>query len=114
MIAIPRSSALVLLLGPILSPATTKFVFLEIELETFPPFCSISFFNSFLETLVKTPETTKVFPFNLFVRLQFKFKYGLYNFKNNFLYVSSGSGPWGPKMRLGTRNEVILFNLNKK
>ena len=33
---------------------------------------------------------------------------------NNFLYVSSGSGPWGPKMRLGTRNEVILFNLNKK
>ena len=56
----------------------------------------------------------QIFPFNLFVRLQFKFKYGLYNFKNNFLYVSSGSGPWGPKLRLGTRNEVILFNLNKK
>jgi len=54
----------------------------------------------------------QIFPFNLFVRLQFKFKYNLYNYKNANLYVSSGSGPWGPKMRLGTYNEVILFNLS--
>ena len=56
----------------------------------------------------------QIFPFNLFVRIQFKFKYGLYNNNNSFLYVSSGSGPWGPKMRLGTFNEVILFNLSPK
>ena len=57
----------------------------------------------------------QIFPFNLFVRIQFKFKFGLYNNnKNSFLYVSSGSGPWGPKMRLGTFNEVILFNLSPK
>ncbi len=53
----------------------------------------------------------QIFPFNFFVRLQFKFKYGLYNKDNSLLYVSSGSGTWGPKMRLGTYNEVILFNL---
>ena len=56
----------------------------------------------------------QIFPFNLFVLIQFKFKYGLYNINNSFLYVSSGSGPWGPKMRLGTFNEVILFNLSPK
>ena len=56
----------------------------------------------------------QIFPFNLFVRLQFKFKYNLYNYNNSNLYVSSGSGPWGPKMRLGTFNEVILFNLSPK
>ena len=56
----------------------------------------------------------QIFPFNLFVRIQFKFKYGLYNNNNSFLYVSSGSGSWGPKMRLGTVNEVILFNLSPK
>ncbi|MBD1148085.1 metallophosphoesterase [Pelagibacterales bacterium SAG-MED31] len=54
----------------------------------------------------------QIFPFNFFVRLQFKFKYNLYNYNNANLYVSSGSGPWGPKMRLGTFNEVILFNLS--
>ena len=53
----------------------------------------------------------QIFPFNFFVRIQFKFKYNLHKFKNSFLYVSSGSGPWGPKMRLGTVNEVILFKL---
>ena len=55
---------------------------------------------------------TQVFDF--FVRIQFKFKYGLYEKNNSFLYVSSGSGTWGPKMRLGTYNEVILFNLSLK
>ena len=55
----------------------------------------------------------QIFPFNFFVRMQFKFKYGLYSFNNSNLYVSSGSGTWGPKMRLGTFNEIILFHLSK-
>ena len=28
------------------------------------------------------------------------------------LHVSSGVGTWGPKMRLGTFNEIILFHLS--
>ena len=56
----------------------------------------------------------QIFPFNFFVRIQFKYNYGLYNLDNSKLYVSSGSGPWGPKMRLGSYNEVILFNLSSK
>jgi uncharacterized protein len=56
----------------------------------------------------------QIFPFNFLVRIQFKYKFGIYNFNDSNLYVSSGSGPWGPKMRLGTRNEIILFNLTNK
>jgi len=52
-------------------------------------------------------------PFNFFVKLQFKYIYGLYSFNNSKLYVSSGAGTWGPKMRLGTFNEIILFHLSK-
>ena len=55
----------------------------------------------------------QIFPFNYFVRIQFKFKYGLYKFNKSRLYISSGAGTWGPKMRLGTSNEIILFNLSK-
>ena len=55
----------------------------------------------------------QIFPFNFFVKMQFKFKYGLYSFNNSKLYVSCGSGTWGPKMRLGTYNEIILFHLSK-
>ena len=55
----------------------------------------------------------QIFPFNFFVRMQFKFKYGLYDSNNSKLYVSSGSGTWGPKMRLGTFNEIILIHLSK-
>tara|TARA_Y100001970_G_scaffold292316_1_gene433114 strand:+ start:21712 stop:22767 length:1056 start_codon:yes stop_codon:yes gene_type:complete len=55
----------------------------------------------------------QIFPFNFFVMLQFKFKYGLYSYDNSKLYVSSGAGTWGPKMRLGTFNEIILFHLSK-
>ena len=55
----------------------------------------------------------QIFPFNFFVRLQFKYKYGLYSLKNSKLYVTSGVGTWGPKMRLGTFNEIILFHLSK-
>ena len=49
----------------------------------------------------------QIFPFNFLVSIQFKEKYGLYNFKRSYLYVSSGSGTWGPKLRLGSFNEVV-------
>ena len=59
----------------------------------------------------------QIFPFNILVRLQFKAVYGLYRhlFEDgamNQLYVSSGSGCWGPRMRLGTRNEIVRISLH--
>ena len=53
----------------------------------------------------------QIFPFNFFVRIHFKYKYGYYKKNKSKLYVTSGAGCWGPKMRLGTFNEIINFKL---
>ena len=55
----------------------------------------------------------QIFPFNLLVRLQFKAVYGLYQHNAAQLYVSSGAACWGPRMRLGTRNEIIHLTIGK-
>ena len=53
----------------------------------------------------------QIFPFNLFVKIQFKQNYGLYKKSKSHLYVTSGSGCWGPRMRLGTFNEIVHIEL---
>ncbi len=37
---------------------------------------------------------------------------GLYASHNRYLYVSSGTGTWGPPMRLGTDSEITLIRLS--
>ena len=54
----------------------------------------------------------QIFPFNLLVRLQFRHVFGLYGTPGAYLYVSSGAGCWGPRMRLGSRNEIILLDID--
>ncbi len=54
----------------------------------------------------------QVFPFNLFVRLWFKYIYWLYNIWWMYLYVSSGAWTWWPPMRLGSDSEIVLFHLS--
>jgi predicted MPP superfamily phosphohydrolase len=39
---------------------------------------------------------------------------GLDKCKNMFVYVSAGTGSWGPPVRLGTRPEVTKITLTKK
>jgi predicted MPP superfamily phosphohydrolase len=46
------------------------------------------------------------------VRLQFRHVFGLYGTPGAHLYVSSGAGCWGPRMRLGSRNEIILLDID--
>ena len=53
----------------------------------------------------------QIFPFNLFVGLQFKTVYGIYRKQSSNLYVSSGSGTWGPRMRFMSQNEVVKILL---
>ena len=54
----------------------------------------------------------QIFPFNLLVKLKFKTVYGVYKRLHSTLYVSSGSGTWGPRMRLGTKNEIIQISIS--
>ena len=56
----------------------------------------------------------QIFPFNFFVKLKYKYTCGLYKKSSSKLYVSSGAGCWGPKMRLGSRNEIVYIKLKNK
>lgn len=51
-------------------------------------------------------------PFDLLVRMQFKYMSGLYQQGDAYLYVNEGTGTWGPTMRIGTRSEITLFEIS--
>ena len=53
----------------------------------------------------------QMIPFNFLVRLMFPYISGYYEYHGTQLYVSQGTGTWGPPMRLGSRCEIVLINL---
>jgi len=53
----------------------------------------------------------QVIPVNFLVKRVFKRIMGVYKHGNSTLYVSPGTGTWGPVMRLGSRNEVTKILL---
>ena len=50
-------------------------------------------------------------PWNFFVRLQQPFTAGLHRVKDMLIYVSRGTGYWGPPKRLGSPSEITLIRL---
>ncbi|WP_424354139.1 metallophosphoesterase [Methanobacterium sp. MBAC-LM] len=56
----------------------------------------------------------QIFPLNFLGRLVFPYFHGLYNYNGTQVYVSPGTGTWGPPMRSGSRSEITLINLKKK
>ena len=56
----------------------------------------------------------QIWPFHRMVRLRFKYVKGLHTIGDMNLYVSTGSGTWGPPMRLGSRNQITMIKLVKK
>jgi predicted MPP superfamily phosphohydrolase len=53
----------------------------------------------------------QIWPFGLIVRLQQPFLVGSHRVKDTQLYVNSGTGYWGPPMRLGSRAEITQITL---
>lgn len=53
----------------------------------------------------------QIVPFNLVVGRVFEQAVGLFRHNQTQLYVSPGTGTWGPVMRLGSRGEVTLFEI---
>ena len=51
------------------------------------------------------------FPWNLFVPLQQPFTAGLHRLKDMWIYVSRGTGYWGPPKRFGAPSEITLLRL---
>ena len=54
----------------------------------------------------------QVVPFNWIVKRQFPRILGRYDVGDTVLYVSPGTGTWGPTMRLGSSNEITLLELS--
>jgi predicted MPP superfamily phosphohydrolase len=55
----------------------------------------------------------QIFPWNLFVRLQQPVVSGLHQIGNALIYVSNGTGYWGPPMRLGAPAEITKVVLSR-
>ena len=53
------------------------------------------------------------FPYNYIIHLFQTFVGGLYLHENTLLYVSTGTGYWGPPIRLGTTPEITLHTLRR-
>ena len=54
----------------------------------------------------------QIMPFNLVVKRVFAHVRGLATHGPTTLYVSPGTGTWGPVMRLGSRSEITCFELS--
>ena len=55
----------------------------------------------------------QIVPFNFVAKLLFPYISGLYDINGMKLYVSPGTGTWGPYMRLGSHNEITVLRLKK-
>ena len=53
------------------------------------------------------------FPWNLLATLGQPFIKGLHRWNNSLVYVSKGTGYWGPPVRLGARSEITVLTLKK-
>ena len=55
----------------------------------------------------------QIFPFHIFTRMFYKYFYGPYRLKNSFFYITSGTGTWGPPLRLFAPSEIPVITLVK-
>lgn len=53
----------------------------------------------------------QMIPWNYVTRMSYKHLKGLFPIENMHLYVSQGTGVWGPPMRLGSFNEITVIDL---
>jgi len=54
----------------------------------------------------------QMWPLNYITRMIFDLSYGYNKRHNTHFIVSSGYGLWGPRVRIGSRSEVLLINLH--
>ena len=52
----------------------------------------------------------QMWPINLITRAMYELSYGYKIFGDTHVIVSSGFGLWGPRVRLGTRPEIVVIN----
>jgi predicted MPP superfamily phosphohydrolase len=56
-----------------------------------------------------------MFPFGILTRVLWNgFDRGLHRIDGLTLYVSTGTGTWGPPVRTGSRSEIVAITLRKR
>ena len=55
----------------------------------------------------------QIWPFNFFSRMFYPYNYGKFDVGGMTLLVTSGTGTWGPPMRLFRRNEMVSITFEK-
>ena len=53
-------------------------------------------------------------PWSWMIRLFHKYTYGLYRIGNMYLYVNSGTGFWGPALRVGSQSEISVMEIRSE
>lgn len=56
----------------------------------------------------------QLFPITKLIDLLYKYGNGFYQEGSTKIYTTDGAGLWGPKMRLGSQNEITLFKIRRK
>ena len=53
----------------------------------------------------------QMFPLNYITKMIYEVSYGYMKKGNSHIIVSSGYGLWGPRVRLGSRSEIVIVNI---
>lgn len=53
----------------------------------------------------------QLWPFTMFGRLLVRYRAGLYEREGKHLFVTTGTGTWGPPLRLGTNSEMVAIEI---
>ena len=53
----------------------------------------------------------QIWPFRYLIDIMFPRSYGLFRYRNSYLFVSRGVGTWGPPMRVGSPPEIVQLTL---
>lgn len=54
----------------------------------------------------------QILPLNLLVHLVYPYAYGLHALGDSHIYTSSGTGTWGPPLRLGSSSEIVRIEVS--
>lgn len=50
-------------------------------------------------------------PMDFLVLVAYKYAFGLHTYQDKFIYITTGTGTWGPPMRLFSRSEIVKITL---
>lgn len=93
------------------SPSIDKF---SVLLHHLPTGWDISRKNNINLQLAGHTHAGQFYPMNFIVKLVFPYLKGLFQEDGHYLYVSAGTGTWGPPLRSGSSSEIIIFELKPK